>query len=99
MTTDDQGDDNAHRYHLPLAAAFVRGRVGAVGGESDSDAIARGLANGLRLHKFKAGTALPRVRRVLGLLRGFGAAEQYLEGARRVSVDHILNHVIAVAFR
>ena len=30
MTTD--GQDDAHRYHLPLAAAFVRGRLGAVGG-------------------------------------------------------------------
>jgi len=74
VTTDGQDRDLAHRYHLPLAAAFVRGHLGAVGGESDADAIARGAAGGLRLHKFKTGTALPRVRRVLGALRGLGAA-------------------------
>jgi SAM-dependent methyltransferase len=67
--TDDQG--TSHRYHLELAAAFVRGRLGRVRGECDEDAIARGLAGGLRLHKFKADVALPRVRRVLGLLRAF----------------------------
>jgi hypothetical protein len=32
------------------------------------------LAGGLRLHKFKAQATLPRVRRVLGLLRGLAAA-------------------------
>src|SRR5512138_3877464 len=67
----DAPDD---RYHTPLAAAFVRGRLGAVADERDADAIARGLAGGLRLHKFKSQTALPRVRRALGLLRGLGPA-------------------------
>ena len=70
MTTD--GQDDAHRYHLPLAAAFVRGRLGAVGGESDGDAIARGVAGGLRLHQFKTGTGAaaraPRARRCCAAL-------------------------------
>ena len=63
-------DDHELRYHAPLAAAFVRGRLGRVAGEPDAATIARGLAGGLRLHKFKSQTTLPRVRRVLGLLRG-----------------------------
>jgi 2-polyprenyl-3-methyl-5-hydroxy-6-metoxy-1,4-benzoquinol methylase len=36
----------------------------------DGAVIARGLAAGLRLHKFKRNTNLPRVHRVLGALRG-----------------------------
>src|SRR5262245_9323581 len=79
--TDDQGA--SHRYHLELAAAFVRGRLGRVRGEADADAIARGLAGGLRLHKFKADVALPRVRRVLGLLRGFAPASLLDVGSGR----------------
>ena len=68
------GEDVDRRYHASLAAAFVRGRLGAVAGEPDARAVARGLAGGLRLHKFKSQTALPRVRRVLGLLRGLAPA-------------------------
>jgi ubiquinone/menaquinone biosynthesis C-methylase UbiE len=70
----DASSDPPDRYHAPLAAAFVRGRLGAVSGEDDAAAIARGLAGGLRLHKFKSQTALPRVRRVLGVLRGLAPA-------------------------
>ena len=73
MPTADAHDPD-DRYHAPLAAAFVRGRLGAVAGEPDADAIARGLAGGLRLHKFKSQTALPRVRRVVGVLRGLSPA-------------------------
>jgi ubiquinone/menaquinone biosynthesis C-methylase UbiE len=69
----DEGDVDG-RYHASLAAAFVRGRLGGVAGEHDAGAIARGLAGGLRLHKFKSQTTLPRVRRVLGLLRGLAPA-------------------------
>jgi ubiquinone/menaquinone biosynthesis C-methylase UbiE len=71
------------RYHAPLAAAFVRGRLGAVDGETDAAAIARGLAGGLRLHKFKAQATLPRVRRVLGLLRGLAPATLLDAGSGR----------------
>jgi ubiquinone/menaquinone biosynthesis C-methylase UbiE len=72
MSADEADVDG--RYHVTLAAAFVRGRLGAVPGEPDAAAIARGLAGGLRLHKFKSQTTLPRVRRVLGLLRGLAPA-------------------------
>lgn len=59
------------RYFTALAAAFVRGRLPELAGiKGDRDAIARGLSAGLRLHKFKRNTELPRVQRVLGTLRG-----------------------------
>jgi 2-polyprenyl-3-methyl-5-hydroxy-6-metoxy-1,4-benzoquinol methylase len=49
------------RYFTELAAAFVRGSLG------NPDAT---LEAGLKLHKFKRNTELPRVQRVLGILRG-----------------------------
>jgi SAM-dependent methyltransferase len=64
-------DDASH--YLALAAAYVRGVVGdrALG---DAEAVARGERDGLRLHRFKRTGGLPRVRAVLGALRGLGAA-------------------------
>ena len=59
------------RYHERLAAAFVRGRLPHLGPlPDDALAIEAGLAAGLRLHKFKAGSEVPRVSKVLGVLRG-----------------------------
>jgi ubiquinone/menaquinone biosynthesis C-methylase UbiE len=57
------------RYHVELAAAFVRGRLPFANG-SPEELIEQGLAHGLRLHKFKRDSELPRVRVVLGALRG-----------------------------
>ena len=53
------------RYFTDLASAFVRGRL-----QNPSASIADGHNAGLRLHKFKSDTHLPRVQRVLGILRG-----------------------------
>jgi SAM-dependent methyltransferase len=61
------------RYFTDLATAFVRGRLGA-----PAATIEDGLAAGLRLHKFKQNTELPRVKRVLGVLRGL-APESLLD--------------------
>ncbi len=60
------------RYHLRLAAAFVRGRLPHLDAAAlpDAQVIAAGLAAGLRLHKFKADSELPRVSKVIGILRG-----------------------------
>jgi SAM-dependent methyltransferase len=67
------------RYFTALAAAFVRGRLPELTHvREDRDAIACGLAAGLRLHKFKRNTELPRVHRVLGALRGI-APESLLD--------------------
>lgn len=60
-------------HYLALAAAYVRGATGAVD-LSDADAVTRGERDGLRLHRFKRTSQLPRVRAVLGALRGLGAA-------------------------
>src|SRR4051794_20000367 len=67
------------RYFAELAGAFVRGRLGA----GDGDDVARGLAAGLRLHKFKRNAELPRVRRVLGLLRGLAPSSLLDVGSGR----------------
>jgi len=61
------------RYFTQLATAFVRGRL------AKTDAtIQNGLDAGLRLHKFKVNTELPRVQRILGILRGL-APESLLD--------------------
>lgn len=52
------------------AAAFVRGRLGAWVGESEIETLSRGVNAGLRLYRFKRNAELPRVRLVLGILRG-----------------------------
>ena len=71
-TAEDYGDG---RYFTGLAAAFVRGRLGAAArGLPPEELIPAGLAAGLRLHKFKRNAELPRVRKVLGILRGLAPA-------------------------
>jgi ubiquinone/menaquinone biosynthesis C-methylase UbiE len=60
----------AASHYLPLAAAYVRGALGEPDLDDDA-AIARGLAAGLELHRFKRSSQLPRVRAVIGALRGF----------------------------
>src|SRR5215831_9837610 len=56
------------RYFVELAAAFVRGRLGITA--TGAEAIRIGLEAVLKLHKFKRNTELPRVRRVIGAVRG-----------------------------
>lgn len=57
-------------YYVTFAAAYCRGRLGLAASLPDPDAIDRGRLEGLRLHKFKRALHLPRVRRILGILRG-----------------------------
>ena len=45
--------------------------------------IAQGLAAGLRLHRFKRTMGLPRVRRVLGVLRGLAPSDLLDVGSGR----------------
>jgi ubiquinone/menaquinone biosynthesis C-methylase UbiE len=57
--------------HVALAAAYVRGALpGLEPGLSDEALISRGQESGLKLHRFKRTIELPRVRAVLGVLRG-----------------------------
>lgn len=61
-------------WYLPYAAAFVRGRLGAAVPSGDQQATEYGIAEGLRLYRFKRNAELPRVRRVLGALKGLQPA-------------------------
>jgi len=72
----DDSDNFAERYYLDLAAAFVRGKMPDAPNLPLAETVRLGLRAGLRLHKFKRTGKLPRVRRVLGTLRGL--APQYL---------------------
>jgi len=63
------------RYYTAFAAAFVRGTLADAPPLTDAELVRFGLAAGLRLHAFKRTAELPRVRKVLGILRGLGPTE------------------------
>ena len=63
-------ETNEERYFTPLAAAYVRGKLTVPEDLLDEEIVALGRAEGLRLHKFKRQTELPRVKKVLGILQG-----------------------------
>lgn len=66
------------RYYLRVAAAHVSARLALAPPDDDPRArrerVAEGLAAGLDLHRFKRGHPLPRVERVIGMLRGLAPA-------------------------
>jgi SAM-dependent methyltransferase len=66
----DEFANLTERYYLDIAAAFVRGRMADAPDLLAVDMVRLGLEAGLRLHKFKRTGELPRVRKVLGMLRG-----------------------------
>jgi 2-polyprenyl-3-methyl-5-hydroxy-6-metoxy-1,4-benzoquinol methylase len=73
-------DDGSH--YRWLAACFARGALGRC--ELDDDAaIAAAEAAGLRMHRFKRTGELPRVRAVIGALRGLGATSLVDVGSGR----------------
>ncbi|MBE7452532.1 MAG: methyltransferase domain-containing protein [Kofleriaceae bacterium] len=61
--------DDATHYRW-LAACYARGRLGLADDVDDEHALAAAAAAALRLHRFKRAAELPRVRAVLGTLRG-----------------------------
>lgn len=72
------------RYFAELAAAYVRGSMATAPGASAAAAlIAQGLQAGLRLHRFKRTAELPRVRKVLGVLRGLAPTDLLDVGSGR----------------
>jgi 2-polyprenyl-3-methyl-5-hydroxy-6-metoxy-1,4-benzoquinol methylase len=75
VTDAEYADDLAARYYLDLAAAFVRGRLGLPADRAPGQIFRAGLGAGLRLHKFKRTAGLPRVQKVLGILRGLAPAD------------------------
>jgi SAM-dependent methyltransferase len=72
MTDDTATADLAGRFYLEPAAAFVRGTLPDAPDGTAEELVRHGLRAGLRLHRFKRTADLPRVRRVLGILRGLG---------------------------
>jgi SAM-dependent methyltransferase len=62
--------DLADRYFVELAAAFVRGRRSDAPDLPAAELVAWGRDAGVRVHKFKRNAELPRVHKVLGMLRG-----------------------------
>jgi len=56
-------------YYNRLAVAYVRGMLPDAVGD-DATLIKAGRAAGLKLHRFKRTAELPRVRAVIGMLRG-----------------------------
>jgi 2-polyprenyl-3-methyl-5-hydroxy-6-metoxy-1,4-benzoquinol methylase len=58
-------------HYLALAAAYARGSLARPDLE-DAAALKAARKAGLRLHHFKRTAGLPRVKRVIGALRGFG---------------------------
>jgi hypothetical protein len=71
-------DDLASRYYLDLACAFIRGKLPDAPVLASADLFRHGESAGLRLHKFKRSSILPRVRRVFGVLHNL-APEHLLD--------------------
>jgi ubiquinone/menaquinone biosynthesis C-methylase UbiE len=62
--------DRTNLYYDKLVAAFIRGRLPDTNDLSLNDLIDSAASNGLRIHKFKRNAELPRVSKILGILRG-----------------------------
>jgi ubiquinone/menaquinone biosynthesis C-methylase UbiE len=72
MNEDDPTSDLARRFYLEPAAAFVRHSLPDAPDGAAEELVRLGLRAGLKLHRFKRTADLPRVRKVLGILRGLG---------------------------
>jgi ubiquinone/menaquinone biosynthesis C-methylase UbiE len=72
MGEDQPTTDLARRFYLEPAAAFVRHTLPDAPDRPPEELVQLGLRAGLRLHRFKRTADLPRVRKVLGILRGLG---------------------------
>lgn len=72
MSADHFTTELARRFYLEPAAAFVRHALPDISNETPEELVRLGLYAGLRLHRFKRTSDLPRVRKVLGILRGLG---------------------------
>ena len=56
-------------FYEDFAAAYVRGSVPEARGKCGAELLTLGQNAGLKLHRFKRTTELPRVRAVIGILR------------------------------
>src|SRR4051812_21927529 len=83
MKVDLSDEELARGYYLELAAALVRHRLPDLAAQPPAELFRRGLEAGLPLHHFKRTTGLPRVRKVLGILRGLAPADLLDVGSGR----------------
>lgn len=74
--------DPAH-YYVDLAAAYVRGKRPDLTELTGDALFAAAREAGLRLHRFKRTAGLPRIRRVLGVLRGLAPGRMVDIGSGR----------------
>ena len=75
MSADDPGSNLAMRFYIEPAAAYVRHTLPNAPSVAPEELVQLGLQAGLQLHRFKRTADLPRVRKVLGILRGLGPAD------------------------
>jgi hypothetical protein len=66
-STTAKNSDSLDRYFIGLASSFIRGRL-SIDGDWPTLLLAANEAK-LRLHKFKNNESLPRVAKILGMLR------------------------------
>lgn len=71
------------RYYLEPLAAFVRGKRPDAPALDDEGLLAWARAEGLRVHRFKRSAELPRVKRVIGILRSLAPADLLDVGSGR----------------
>lgn len=62
-------------YYLDFATMLIRHRLPHLQAATPAELFRLGLAEGLRLHHFKRTAGLPRVRKVLGILRGLAPSD------------------------
>jgi hypothetical protein len=75
---------DAERLYTELAAAYVRGALPEAARDLKAEELfALGRAIGLKLHRFKRTSQLPRVRTVLGVLRAITPRTQLDIGSGR----------------
>jgi SAM-dependent methyltransferase len=79
----EQPTDLATRYYTDLAAACVRGTLPGAPDLAPAELVRFGLRAGLRLHRFKRTAGLPRVRKVLAILRSLAPADLLDVGSGR----------------
>lgn len=70
MSEENPTTDLGSRFYVESAAAFVRTKLPDASEGTSEELVQVGLQEGLRLHQFKRTADLPRVRKVLGILRG-----------------------------
>jgi len=62
---------NPEHYYLELAIAYIRGKYPELSALDDQQLLEAAMEKGLQLHRFKRTAGLPRVRKVIGVLKSF----------------------------